>query len=63
MTVDINEYEQKKSSDIKPCETCKCLTCKSGKMFNGTNCDKGKNCSVCNGEAPVTECDKFVSGF
>ena len=61
MTEDIQKLD--KVTDIKPCETCKCLTCKSGKMFNGTGCPKGNNCTVCNGSNPKTNCDKFESGF
>lgn len=63
VTVDINEFNQKKSPDIKTCETCKCLTCQSGKMFNKTPCIKGKNCSMCNGKSPVNDCASYKSGF
>lgn len=61
MTEDIQKLDN--MTQIKPCETCKCLTCKSGKMFNGTGCPKGKNCQVCNGKDPVGDCQNYVSGF
>ena len=63
MTVDINEYAQKKSPDIKTCEACKCLTCESGKMFNTKSCPKAKNCDVCSAKDPVTDCQQYKSGF
>lgn len=61
MTTDISELN--KVNQIKSCETCKCLTCQSGKMFNSASCPKGNNCNVCNGKNPNEVCDKFKSGF
>ena len=63
MTVDINEFNEKKTSDVKVCETCKCLTCRNGKMFNDGRCPKGVNCTMCNGKEPRQECEDFKSGF
>ena len=61
MTKDIKELD--KINPIKSCETCKCLTCASGKMFNGAGCPVGKNCDICKGNDPKVTCDKFKSGF
>lgn len=64
MTVDINDYETKKASDIKTCETCKCLTCQSGKLcISNVSCPYGVNCSMCNGKKPLSECTYYKSSF
>ncbi len=52
----------------KPCEMCKCLTCKSGLMGNepclyGTNCE---SCSVNNyyrANTQIPNCDGYKSIF
>lgn len=63
MTVDISELNKLDDHAVKSCETCKCLTCDAGKMFNARPCPKGKNCSNCNGKEPATECNSFKTGF
>ena len=63
MTYDISEYNEKKCPDIKTCETCKCLTCESGNMFNKTPCKNGKNCGSCDKKTPVENCQYFKCGF
>lgn len=61
MTKDLEDLN--KISQIKKCETCMCLTCQSGKMFNKAPCPKGKNCSICKEKDPVNTCEHYKSGF
>lgn len=44
MTFDIERLNE--VGQIKPCETCKCLTCKCGQLSQEP-CPNGVNCSLC----------------
>lgn len=53
-------------SSKKDCNTCKCLTCKSGSIFPDP-CPLGNNCDICKKCAELPnhkdDCQSYVSGY